>query len=78
MKELILKQLAQWCGGELRPAEAVGTISGIQHDSRAVQPGDLFVALPGERVDGHDFVENARKAGAVAALVSHSRRTHRE
>ena len=71
MKELILKQLAQWCGGELRPAEAVGTISGMQHDSRAVQPGDLFVALPGERVDGHDFVENARKAGAVAALVSH-------
>lgn len=70
MKELILKQLAQWCGGELRPAEAVGTISGMQHDSRAVQPGDLFVALPGERVDGHDFVENARKAGAVAALVS--------
>ena len=70
MKELTLMQLAGWCGGELRPAAAVGTISGIQHDSRAVKPGELFVALPGERVDGHDFVENAKKAGAVAALVS--------
>ena len=71
MKELTLKQLAQWCGGELRPAEAVGAVSGLQHDSREVKPGDLFVALPGERVDGHDFVEKAWKSGAVAALVSH-------
>ena len=71
MKELTLKSLTQWCGGDLQPAEAVGTITGMQHDSRAVRPGDLFVALPGERVDGHDFVENARKAGAVAALVTH-------
>ena len=69
MKELTLKQLAQWSGGELRPADAVGTITGMQHDSRAVRAGDLFVALPGSRVDGHDFVESAWKAGAVAALV---------
>ena len=71
MKELALKQLAQWCEGTLQPAEAVGTITGMQHDSRAVKPGDLFVALPGERVNGHDYVENAWKAGAVAALVDH-------
>ena len=70
MKELTLKELAQWCGGETIPADAVGTITGMQHDSRKVRIGELFVALPGERVDGHDYVEQARKAGAVAALVS--------
>ncbi len=70
MKELALLQAAQWCGGQLYPEDAVGTIAGIQHDSRQVRIGDLFVALPGERVDGHDFVEQARKSGAVAALVS--------
>jgi UDP-N-acetylmuramoyl-tripeptide--D-alanyl-D-alanine ligase len=37
-------------------------------DSRAVEPGDLFVAVAGERVDGHDFLGAAAAAGAVAAL----------
>lgn len=44
--------------------------SGVTIDSRKIEAGDLFVALPGERVDGHDFVETALKAGAAAALVS--------
>jgi UDP-N-acetylmuramoyl-tripeptide--D-alanyl-D-alanine ligase len=38
-------------------------------DSRRCLPGDLFVALRGERVDGHRFVEDAARAGAAAALV---------
>jgi UDP-N-acetylmuramoyl-tripeptide--D-alanyl-D-alanine ligase len=38
-------------------------------DSRDVRPGDLFVALRGERTDGHRYVADALKAGAVAALV---------
>ncbi len=42
----------------------------IAIDSRSVQPGDLFVALKGERFDGHDYVEEAIRKGAVAALVS--------
>jgi UDP-N-acetylmuramoyl-tripeptide--D-alanyl-D-alanine ligase len=42
---------------------------GITVDSRAVEPGMLFAALPGSRVDGHDFVGQAEEAGAVAALV---------
>ncbi|NLO73443.1 MAG: UDP-N-acetylmuramoyl-tripeptide--D-alanyl-D-alanine ligase [candidate division WS1 bacterium] len=39
-------------------------------DSRLVHPGALFLALPGERFDGHDFVRAALDQGAVAALVS--------
>ena len=42
---------------------------GITWDSREVEPGFVYVALPGERVDGHDFVESACKSGAVAVLV---------
>ena len=48
-----------------RPWEA----SGVVIDSRAVAEGDLFVALPGERVDGHDYVDAALAKGAAAALV---------
>ncbi len=40
-------------------------------DSRQVIPGGLFVAIPGQRVDGHDFVAEAFQRGALAALVQH-------
>jgi len=42
----------------------------ITSDTRAVQPGDLFVALKGDRFDAHDFVAEAAAKGAVGALVS--------
>ncbi len=42
---------------------------GVNTDSRAVKRGDLFVALKGERFDGHRFVAQAAAAGAVAAMV---------
>jgi peptidoglycan/LPS O-acetylase OafA/YrhL len=42
----------------------------VTTDSRAIAPGDLFVALTGPRFDGHDFVAAARDAGAAAALVT--------
>src|SRR5947207_10385852 len=38
-------------------------------DSRTIQPGDLFFAVKGERLDGHDFVEQALSKGAVSAIV---------
>lgn len=45
-------------------------ITGVAIDSRQVQAGDLFVALPGTRVDGHAYLADAAAKGAVAALVS--------
>lgn len=42
---------------------------GITWDSREVQPGFVYVALPGQRVDGHSFIESACKAGASAILI---------
>jgi UDP-N-acetylmuramoyl-L-alanyl-D-glutamate--2,6-diaminopimelate ligase len=44
-------------------------ITGIAYDSRAVRPGMLFVAVPGLRVDGHDYVPAAIAAGAAGAIV---------
>ena len=44
-------------------------VSGVSIDTRSLEPGDLFVALPGSGRDGHDFVEAAFAAGATAALV---------
>src|SRR5690349_8323958 len=44
--------------------------TGITFDSREVEPGWLFVAMPGTAHDGHDFVDRAFAAGACAALVS--------
>jgi UDP-N-acetylmuramoyl-tripeptide--D-alanyl-D-alanine ligase len=48
-------------------------VSGYSIDSRTVQPGELFFAVRGERLDGHDFVEAALMRGAIAAVVSRTR-----
>ena len=49
------------------------TLTGYSIDSRTVGAGELFFAVSGERLDGHDFVEAALKRGAVAAIVSRAR-----
>ena len=54
---------------EVRPSWVHQIITDASIDSRQVIPGSVFVALPGERVDGHDFVEDAISRGACFALV---------
>ena len=66
---LRLGQVADWIRAEGvfdSGAEAVG----YSIDSRTVGAGELFFAVKGERVDGHDYVEAAIADGAVAAVVS--------
>jgi UDP-N-acetylmuramoyl-tripeptide--D-alanyl-D-alanine ligase len=53
----------------VRSEAANQVITEAVFDSRKVIPGSLFVALPGERVDGHDFIESAFQRGASLALV---------
>ena len=67
-----LQELAAAAGGYLDqvPDPQRQVVGPVLVDSRLVQPGSLFVALPGDRVDGRDFVPAALAAGAVAALVS--------
>lgn len=51
--------------------EMEGTATGVAYDSRKVKPGDLFVALVGEKTDGHQYLEQAFRQGAAAAVVQH-------
>ncbi|MGH2740692.1 MAG: UDP-N-acetylmuramoyl-tripeptide--D-alanyl-D-alanine ligase [Actinomycetota bacterium] len=62
-----LTWIAAACAGRLEGRDTV--ITGVTVDSRRVTAGDLFVALSGERTDGHDHVEDALSRGAVGALV---------
>ena len=71
MIELTLADVARVTGGRLHRASGDERITGsVEFDSRAVTPGGLFVALPGERVDGHDFVDAATAAGAAGVLAA--------
>ncbi len=47
-----------------------GNLQGVSIDSRAVADGDVFVAIKGDKMDGHDFVLSALKSGAGVAVVS--------
>ena len=61
-------------GGTIVQPGTRGTdFAGANHDSRAVAPGQLFFALPGERVDGFDFAAQAAAAGAAGIVVSRAR-----
>jgi UDP-N-acetylmuramoyl-tripeptide--D-alanyl-D-alanine ligase len=65
-----------WTGE--RVARVLGTVTqstvsfrSITTDTRCLQPGSLFVALVGERFDGHEFLRDARRRGALGAVVQH-------
>jgi UDP-N-acetylmuramoyl-L-alanyl-D-glutamate--2,6-diaminopimelate ligase len=70
---ILLAQLLAALHGQVDVLEQRGDVScpvhSITDDSRAVTEGSLFVAVKGERVDGHGFVEQAIKAGAVAVVA---------
>ena len=62
--------LAKLLGGEVTITETLGAlpVAGLTADSRAVQPGFVFAALPGTVVDGAKFIEQALAKGAIAAI----------
>lgn len=53
-----------------QPCHINAEITGVCTDSRALEPGNLFIAIQGERFDGHDFIHEAEAQGALAAVVS--------
>jgi len=66
---LKITELAEIISGELISGSQERIISGVSTDSRAVKPGEVFFALKGERFDGHNFVQEVVKKGAVAVVV---------
>jgi UDP-N-acetylmuramoyl-tripeptide--D-alanyl-D-alanine ligase len=66
---LSLADIANAVGGRLHRADGSEIVSSpVEFDSRKLRPGGLFVAVPGERVDGHDFAAQAVADGAVGVL----------
>lgn len=66
---LSVGEVAAAVGGRILSGVASGMIGDVAIDSRAVKPGDFFVAIRGERFDGHRFLGQALDAGAMGALV---------
>jgi len=71
MKELTLTKIAEVCHGTLigQNKEPEKTVSSVVIDSRLVEAEGLFVAIPGERVDGHSFVKAVLEKNVLGALV---------
>ena len=70
MKDFTLAEIAKACNGEYVGDESLKNtkITSVERDSRQVNNGSLFLAIKGERVDGHDFIEKCFAQGAVCAL----------
>lgn len=70
MKEMSLNQIAHACGGTYTGPDSLknAEVSGVVIDSRKVEPGYLFIALRGERVDGHSFIPAVFAKGAACVL----------
>jgi UDP-N-acetylmuramoyl-tripeptide--D-alanyl-D-alanine ligase len=69
--KLALSRVAQFLvASESAGIRAEAAATGYSIDSRTIQPGELFFAVKGEKMDGHDFVAPAIEKGAVAAVVS--------
>lgn len=69
LEAMRLSDLAAPLSGKLIDADA--SFSSVSTDSRAIEPGQLFIALTGPRFDGHAYLEDVAARGAVAALVEH-------
>lgn len=74
MKGLTLKEIARVCGGILHNCgeeQKEQEVASITTDSRKAEPGGLFVAIPGERVDGHRFIPQVMEQHALAVIAEH-------
>ncbi|MEE0956532.1 MAG: UDP-N-acetylmuramoyl-tripeptide--D-alanyl-D-alanine ligase [Ruminococcus sp.] len=70
MKHFTLEEIAAACGGQYVGSDDLRQtyITSVERDSRNIQNGSLFLAIRGEHVDGHDFIEQCFEKGAVCAV----------
>ncbi|MFN7141562.1 MAG: UDP-N-acetylmuramoyl-tripeptide--D-alanyl-D-alanine ligase, partial [Limisphaerales bacterium] len=73
MEPRTLQFIAEACRGELKHGSPGTMVSRVCTDSRIVQPGDLFVALAGERFDAHDFLKDVAAKGATAIVAERTK-----
>ncbi len=70
MHRCTLEEVARFSGGRLIKGDPLLPVDRLHTDTRTLLAGDCFVALQGDRFDGHTFVQQVKNHGAVAALVS--------
>jgi UDP-N-acetylmuramoyl-tripeptide--D-alanyl-D-alanine ligase len=70
MRSCTLEEVARFSGGRLVNGDPSLSVGRLHTDTRTLLAGDCFVALQGDRFDGHTFVPQVRNHGAVAALIS--------
>ena len=63
-------EILEATGGRLRRGDPEMHVQSFSTDTRTLRPGDLFIALPGPNFDGHHFVLEALRRGAIGAVVS--------
>ncbi len=68
MDAISLRTLADWSGGHLAHGNSARTVRSVSTDTRQIEEGSLYVALRGERFDGHDFLGRAADNGALAVV----------
>lgn len=69
MESVTIDQLVSWSGGRLLQVGDRPDVTSVSTDTRTLSPGACFVALVGERFDGHQFIDSAVSAGAVAVVA---------
>ena len=69
MRPTPVQEFADWVGGKAFGFAPESVVSSFALDSNSVKSGDLFLAIRGERVDGHSFIQAVLAAGAVGSLV---------
>ena len=71
MDALALGKIAEWAKGAVENGDRNFIVTQLSTDSRTIARGELFVPLRGENFDGHQFIEQAAKRGALGALVDY-------
>jgi UDP-N-acetylmuramoyl-tripeptide--D-alanyl-D-alanine ligase len=75
MEARLLRFVAVACGGDLIGGSGEVSVRRVCTDSRQAQAGDLFIALSGERFDGHDFLPEVYKKGVAGVVINRNRGT---
>jgi UDP-N-acetylmuramoyl-tripeptide--D-alanyl-D-alanine ligase len=73
--EITVAEIIRPLKGELVSGTAGSILTGVSTDSRGIESGRLFIALRGERYDGHDFVQKAVEGGASGIVIEKGRKT---
>ena len=80
MEKITLRDLLYATGGELKGnyRDEKTEITGVESDNRRIAEGNVFFAFPGERADGHDFIDAALDAGASGCVITKELQSYRE